>query len=255
MTNTNCNKCGAEIRQGKKFCGGCGSPVSIERRCLSCSALLEVNENFCSDCGAKYKNEQAKPTAADSIVVGSSYRFADYDWRVLSIENGKALLISEKILEKRPYHEDNGNATWEHCTLRKYLNGELYNSFGDAKSKITDTHNLNPDNLLYRQIGGNPTVDKVFLLNIDEVCRYFGDSVDVFKKHIAEEYPSGWISDDNNIKRIATYEDCDEAWTLRSPGRNIDGVACVDYNGQINLNGYAISSNEGIRPALWLNLQ
>ena len=194
---------------------------------------------------------------SSSVVAGSIYHFANYDWLVLTVENGKALLISEKILDKRPYEEFAASPpfpTWEQCTLRKHLNLEFYNSLGDAKSKISDTHNMNPDNPIHKRIGGNPTVDKIFLLSFEEVCRYFGDSTQALHSHLAQEYPSGWISDSSDAKRAAKHKKSVGAWTLRSPGRNIDSVACVDFNGQVNLNGYYVSAPEGIRPALWINL-
>ena len=48
------------------------------------------------------------------------------EWIVLAVEDGKALLISEKGLDCRMYHGDNTTMTWENCDLRKWLNGEFF---------------------------------------------------------------------------------------------------------------------------------
>ena len=107
--------------------------------------------------------------------VGSIHKFADIDWRVLEVRDGKALLISEKIIGKRWYHEQRTSITWEQCTLRKYLNGEFYNRLGAAKSAIADTRNTNPNNPEFGTPGGNETVEKIFLLSIGEAKKYFYD--------------------------------------------------------------------------------
>jgi len=45
-----CSKCGAENREGRKFCAQCGAPVAT--KCPSCGASNEPGERFCGECGA-----------------------------------------------------------------------------------------------------------------------------------------------------------------------------------------------------------
>src|SRR5215469_10203708 len=45
-----CSKCGADNRQGRKFCAECGTPLAVT--CAKCSAVNEANEKFCGECGA-----------------------------------------------------------------------------------------------------------------------------------------------------------------------------------------------------------
>lgn len=121
---------------------------------------------------------------------GDIIPFGKYEWRVLDVQNGKALLLSEKIIEQRAYHDPFASSpplsdeiTWETCTLRGYLNGKFYNSFSEEdKARIIETTIKNPDNLWYGTIGGNDTRDKIFLLSIEEADRYFGNSGDYLKK-------------------------------------------------------------------------
>ena len=188
------------------------------------------------------------------------------DWRVLTVENNRALLISEKILEKRRYNIEFKDITWEACTLRTYLNGEFYNKLGTAKSAIAETRNSNPNNPLYGTAGGNATTDKVFLLSLDEVCRYFGDSTAELRNVQKYDY---YINDKNNPNRRANYgSEGDSGWWLRSPGRNGSDAALVCGTGGVDVAGHSVLAEGfvyvngsrvfhdggGVRPALWLNL-
>jgi len=46
----NCAKCGAENREGRKFCAKCAAPLA--RLCPQCGASNEPGENFCGECAA-----------------------------------------------------------------------------------------------------------------------------------------------------------------------------------------------------------
>jgi hypothetical protein len=165
------------------------------------------------------------------------------DWRVLAIENNKVLLISEEIIEKGAYGADQEGLTWEKCSLRAYLNGKFYNKLGAAKSAIIETSNSNPDNPWTDATGGNTTTDKIFLLSLDEVCRYFGNSGDLTNKrrksNLGTQDSHGlYISDGFNKERIANYgSEGATPWWLRSPGE------CA-YRLHKNSNGTAYMSKE-----------
>ena len=53
-----CAKCGAENREGRKFCAKCAAPLA--RLCPQCGASNEPGEDFCGDCAAAL----GKPTAS-----------------------------------------------------------------------------------------------------------------------------------------------------------------------------------------------
>jgi hypothetical protein len=46
----NCSKCGAENREGRKFCAKCAAPLA--RLCPECGATNEPGEDFCGECAA-----------------------------------------------------------------------------------------------------------------------------------------------------------------------------------------------------------
>ena len=207
-----------------------------------------------SDIGSKATLEGENINIVESIFVGEPYSFGGINWLVLTKENNKALLIAEKILEKRPYHQPGGDVAWETCTLRRYLNNEFYNKLGTAKRVIADTQNTNLNNPWYNTVGGNTTIDKVFLLSLNEVVKYFGDSGELRNR------PKGdvWYIDDSfSSARVAKNHNGEEAseWWLRSPGEYRSNAVAVGGTGGISMDGIGVDlTNVGVRPALWLNL-
>jgi len=217
--------------------------------------------------------------------------FGEYNWRVLDVQDGRALLITEDVIDKRPYNTERAAVTWEISALRQYLNGEFYNKFDEQEQAIIlEVNNVNANNPRFTGVskadearqrlnekfsamtgrqkpegdldvsdptfpakGGNNTADKVFLLSIDEVLKYFGDSGQMTEIMNPEAAP--FINDEFNVERLANYEDKACVWWLRSPGSNSARVARVSAIGMIDMAGCPANLTDcGIRPALWLNL-
>jgi hypothetical protein len=187
------------------------------------------------------------------------------DWLVLDVKDGKVLIFSEKVLEERAYNTEDKAITWEQCTLRKYLNNEFYNKLGTAKAAIATTNNQNPNNQWYGISGGNSTTDKVFLLSLEEVDYYFGNSRD-YKNERRKKYDNGkYISSNdgyyisNNFDNSRTAHNMNKEacwWWLRSPGDISSRAAGVGGDGGVSIDGIIVSHGNGggVRPALWLNL-
>ena len=155
-------------------------------------------------------------------IIGSIISFGSYNWRILDIKNNTALIITEDIIEQRPYHNAYQDITWADCSLRKYLNGEFYDRFTTAaKSRIIPVVNVNHDNQWYGSKGGAETKDNIFLLSVEQaVCHYFGDSRS--KLYHPGKNQRYWFQrkDENNSKRTAKFgEGIWWWWWLRSPGR------------------------------------
>jgi len=208
-----------------------------------------------SDASGKSNNLSVYPS------VGSIINVANIDWRVLTVENKKALLISEKIIEKLPYNVELKDITWENCTLRKYLNNEFYYKLGAAKSAIAETRNNNPNNPWYGTAGGNVTTDKVFLLSLEELVKYFGDNGDLRNKRQKDyngknDSTGYYLHDQYNSARIANFGNEGALWWwLRSPGGGSDDAANVGRGGRVRVTGRDVDYDSGgVRPALWLNL-
>jgi len=200
-------------------------------------------------------------TFGDITVLGSNR------WIVLDIKDGKALILTEGAIECRPYNETDVPVTWETCTLRTYLNGEFYNKFSNEdKLRIIETNVINKNNQWWVGIpGGITTNDKIFLLSLEEVVLYFGDSGQLADYSASPSIYA--IDDDYNDYRVAytmkelsygtAHWDANVAcwWWLRSPGWSNDRAAYVIFDGSIDVYGGRVYHNNGcLRPALWLNL-
>jgi CYTH domain-containing protein len=200
--------------------------------------------------------EEIEDTVAE-ILLGKRYnlQFGGYIWQALDVRGYKALLLTQDVIEKRPYNVAWEGTTWEKCTLRHYLNDEFYQTFSNqAQARILSTENTNENNQWFGTDGGNDTIDRVFLLSIEEVVRYFGDSGQLKNKNPNDER---FIDDNFNKKRGVSSKNT--GWWLRSPGLDTGVAAFVDSDGSLCMYGGIIGGgygNEGaVRPALWLNLK
>ncbi len=198
--------------------------------------------------------------------IGDKIRFGRYEWRVLDIQNDMALIITDEIIEQRAYHNAYKEITWADCTLRKYLNGTFYETFDEVdQSKIVMVTNKNFDNQWYGSEGGADTLDQIFILSLEEVCKYFGDSSSLLQNRgINQRY---WFQrkDENNNKRLAKLQGSEGCWWwwLRSPGRvNLKAAYIFGTDGNIGIQGNNVLKGNisdgkctgGVRPALWLKL-
>lgn len=172
--------------------------------------------------------------------VKDKIQFGGYAWQVLSVEDNKALIITEKIIEQRPYHNEYVEITWADSSLRKYLNTEFYDGFSEAeKARIVPIINKNPDNPWFGTLGGRDTKDKIFIPSLEEIaCRYFGDSSELlYSQRKNKRY---WYErkDINNVRRIAVDKEKNYWWYwIRTPGRYSVKAVYVFPDGNIGIHG------------------
>ena len=183
-------------------------------------------------------------------------RFGEYDWRVLEESNGKTLLLSEQIIYLRQYHDTFEDVTWANSSIREYLNVAFYNSFTPKEqSLITKAQIKNRRNPWYGIDGGMDTSDKIFLLSVEEVVKYFGGN----------GQPGGrdnfYIDDEfNNARQAVCIKGSPTRWMLRTPGKLPYMVVTATINGRIAVTGDFVNRqstelfNVGIRPAMWVTL-
>ena len=57
-----CSKCGADNREGARFCDKCGGKFSL--RCASCGAENRTDAKFCDSCGAAFGADATVATPA-----------------------------------------------------------------------------------------------------------------------------------------------------------------------------------------------
>ena len=235
---------------------------------ISIVETLSLSKNLIKE---NMEMENLKPEEVKRITFGK------FQWRVLEEKDGKALIITEEIIDERPYHNDLVDVTWERSEMRQYLNNTFYNLFTqEEQSKIMETQVSDRDNPWSGTKSGNPTIDKVFLLSYDEVVKYFGDSGDMKNRigwhwitvdgvgDVPEKGGSDFINDQYNQKRRASKVNGNLGWWwLRSPGGQGQHTAgSVGGIGEIFMCGDDVWNhphrNEhgdgGVRPAMWIRL-
>lgn len=204
--------------------------------------------------------------AGDTVTFGS-WGGETIEWQVLEVkEDGSCILLSVKGLDSMPYHAEKESVAWETCTLRTWLNGAFYDmAFSAAeKSRILPITLENPGNEYFSTPGGNTTEDRIFLLSIEEVGRYFSldpysfegcgalicmpgqEALDKNAWTVDEAYANSYSSDyDYPLKAGACW------WWLRSPGSEPDCAADVDYDGSVGILGDGVNAEGGcVRPAV-----
>ena len=197
------------------------------------------------------------------IAIGDVIPFGPYDWRVLDVQADRALLITNDIVEYRPYHHEQIDMTWAECDLRTYLNEEFYESkfSAEEKERILTVNNRNPGTC-YRCAdgktpratrGGRNTEDRVFLLSIPEAVKYFNMSYMPSKEFYADSDWKDWLVVVPENLPYSYDAAVGTWWFLRSGGFLQYSLAFVADKGEIGYNG-AMYVDYGVRPALWLKL-
>ena len=208
---------------------------------------------------AKVESSSQKKDKNPDYKVGETIEFGNYpqeedgtekpiEWIVMKKEGNQVLLLSKYVLDAKPYNEEVEEVTWETSDIRKWLNNEFYTTaFNKAeKAKIRTSLIKNEDNSMYGTSGGNDTEDKVFLLSEKEAETLFSNDDERIAKATGYAEKSG----------VYVNEEKAAWWWLRSPGDDSGSAAKVDNDGWVNRNGYDVDSrNDGVRPALHLNLQ
>lgn len=217
---------------------------------------------------------------ASTVSVGDTFLFGCHIWRVLDVQGNNALVITEYIIGTRTFHYEFTEVTWETSEIREYLNGTFLNAFSEAeRARIVKTTVINHNNPWdftdwggeASTPGGNNTNDWVFLLSIDEVLRYFGDSglVAIGATLGARERDQSALPDllgcstreDNHYSkaRIArNFAGFDFWWWLRTPGIKNNEAVTVLYRGYLDIAGFPVffyGFGGGLRPAMWLYLK
>jgi len=187
-------------------------------------------------------------------------------WRVLAVQNGKALLISEKNLDCLPYDNQQPESmpvsvSWEACSLRKWLNNDFINAAftaneqaAIAKTNFSDTFKKDDGTM-----GESHINDKMFLLSVEDAVKYFKS--DENRMSINTKYAQSKWKDQNILP------DLGGSWWLRTPEGN--GYALyVRDTGSLYQEAYDGTNDESlmayaetpandtgiaVRPAMWVD--
>ncbi len=209
------------------------------------------------------KAEKVRQQSLSHVSSGSVVLLGDYEqdgdrsngseviaWNVLTVENGRALVISQDCLACQPYHTSNDLTLWEISSLRQWLNTTfLEDAFrAEEQARIVPTLISNAaGNGYWVDSGGDDTEDFIFLLSAGEAEQFFpSNETRQARSTAAAEgaLPSGLAP-----------ENAYGGWWLRSPGYDYDRAAYVSPDGEIQTDGALVNSAYlFVRPAMWLSL-
>ena len=169
------------------------------------------------------------------------------EWIVLTVQNGKALLLSRYVLDCISFNvAQRGWVPWAESTYREWLNGDFYSSAFSSSEKgyILKTSNTNDSNPKYGTYGGANTSDYVFALSIAEAQSYLSGTN-------GRGAPTSYA-------RALGIQTSDSGhyswWWLRSPGKDSSFTATVWSGGSIGKDGmYVDNWVGGVRPSLWVS--
>ena len=231
----------------------------------------------------------AYPSALpDAVVPGDTITFGHYEqdndtsngpeaitWKVLDVQDGKALIISEKILARvrHRYVEDgHGAVTWETSRVRQWLSEDFFDAaFSDEEKTAVYLTNVksepNPD---YTDTDpGKDTQDYVFVLGLEQYDAYFADDGDLFDAiaPYTEVARVGNPYAKDELVRTAKYYPMNNAvrgnadgsagwWWLRTVGQDYaaDGNFMMRVDAAGKADGVGSDADCGVRPAMWVDI-
>ncbi|MDR1536480.1 MAG: DUF6273 domain-containing protein [Clostridiales bacterium] len=205
-----------------------------------------------------------------------TYNGQPIEWQTLAVETSdkehqRALLISKEIVSYWVFNGENKDITWENSTIRQWLNSDFYTAaFTDEqKAKILESYIDNPAN---SGIGGGAnTKERVFLLSLEEVTKYFtGDGarsvkynasqaqMEALAKAISEAgNKDNWSSKqsyDEVLADLNSFNGTTDRWWLRTSGGDLGRAANISYDGSLDTTGAKVYQLEGFRPAIWVDI-
>ncbi|WP_155991362.1 DUF6273 domain-containing protein [Oribacterium sp. FC2011] len=179
------------------------------------------------------------------------------DWQILEAKEEKILIISKYAIDEKPFSKLGGWTSWESSDLRSWLNKSfIETSFDEDEQLLIGRTKLKTrayHNTYDREEYTEETEDRIFLLSVDEVQKYFpSDSSRRLQPTLALKAVS---------KNKLDSRGC--IWWLRSQVNmnklkiGSSFLACVTEYGGIGIaeNSQGKPSNQiaCIRPAMWLD--
>ena len=221
-------------------------------------------EDFRSDTDAIINSEIAEdvifsdtvicePQQGDIVLFGTKDMDEPIKWIVLSVEDDRILLFCKKSHFCKPFNDKYVETDWEHCSLRKWLNDDLYNTWftDEEKGRILETeldNNFYEEDSELSKVNFNNTKDRMFLLsyydltNPDYGFDPNGDETD-YNRCDLEGYGNTYVNEAG---------ECEHSYWLRTPNRSaVCQYACVVLGTFIY--DWVEVNNEisyGVRPAM-----
>ncbi len=186
-------------------------------------------------------NKKLVSQVIDLSAFGKDSDGEPYKWTVIDVdtENKKALLLMDGYMDTAYMFTDDEVHTWENCQVREWLNFQPNMDvmfIAREQNFILLTDVKNPANPETGVSSGKDTKDKLFLLSVQEMEKYF-------------ENPQDRVVYDIDGNPVAQY--------LRTAGgqENYFAITKPDDSGEIDYYGsYGYTEALAIRPAMWVDI-
>ena len=194
-------------------------------------------------------------------------------WRVLYATSDDLFLISESLLDVKPYNTTDISITWEKSTIRSWLNGydstnntcgENYSGYGFINAAFSSTEistikTTTVDNSMsqsyFDSYGGKNTNDKLFLLSFKEtINNSYGFSTDNFVYDRARRAKPTKFAVDRGawVDNSSSEYSGNGCWWLRSSG-GPNFAMDMDYCGHTSTGTNVNYGTNSVRPALHIS--
>lgn len=241
-----CEICGATevVKRGGVFiCEGCGVGYSAD----DLRKLVLGGGDAPAEAGgaAPGGGGVAAPRRIGRCVRLGRHGGEDLSWRVVDEHEGRALLLCDKVVAARRYHDESQAVTWEESSLRAWLNGPFLDGAftEDEQASMAVLNAENPDNEGYGTAGGAFTADHVFVPSLAQAKSLFAvDDERLCRPTDKAKEDGAWVNEMGYAR-----------WWLRTPGFMQNMAAYVETDGTPQQQGIFVdNAGVGVRPALWL---
>ncbi len=203
------------------------------------------------------KNYEEQVATLASAQVGDIVYYGTYDieplwtgerieWFVVERQEDKVLLVAVYGLDGASFQKAYEATNWEASSIRENLNNYFIDTaFTEQEQALLVTTKIVTEaNSQYETDGGSFTYDKVFLLSVEEVEKYFADDE-------ARRFSPTTMACRRGIN--INPREGSSWWWLRTMGAESNMAAVVSVDGEINLEGERVNIVSGaVRPAMWV---
>lgn len=193
-------------------------------------------------------------SSVGGLSAGSVIPFGPFQWRILCVRSGSALIITEDVIDCMWYQvpmQSCEKMSWAKCSLRDYLNDAFIgNNFTVDQigcMRVATLHNVSDPYAKENEIDvSRDTNDVVFCLSIPEAWEYF-DKPSIRKARAGDSAIEAGVKVNSG--------GC-SPWWLRSDS-GISGGAYVTSQGSIDVSWFASAGSNGlgVRPAMVIDLK
>ncbi len=201
------------------------------------------------------------------------FKYEPIKWRILTEENGKALLLCEMLIDSQEYYHSESNRTingstvyannYEYSNIRAWLNDNFYNTaFNDMQKALIQLTTVDNSAASTTDSQGNITQATSY------ACRNTEDYIFLLSEKEVTTSAYGFASsystyDTARQKETTDYAQCQGAytysgngyWWLRSPYYiSSNRARSVYYDGYAYSLSGVRNAGSGVCPALWISL-